>query len=58
MDEPGEKGKKGGKTAVKRVVDDFVAQVSLGSVTNDKFPLLSKTISDSLKPYFRSKKST
>lgn len=28
MDEPGEKGKRAGKTVVKRVVDDFVAGLS------------------------------
>jgi len=28
MDEPGEKGKRGSKTAVKQVVDDFVAGLS------------------------------
>lgn len=28
MDEPGTKGKRGGKTAVKRVVDDFIAGLS------------------------------
>jgi hypothetical protein len=28
MDKPGEKGKRAGKTAVKRVVDDFIAGLS------------------------------
>lgn len=28
MDEPGTKGKRGGKTAVKRAVDDFIAHLS------------------------------
>ena len=32
--------------------------ISLGSVVKDRFPSFSKEISDSLKPYLRSRKST